>query len=76
MVALWFPGVTCARSGADGPAAGVTELLALEGSEVPTLLLATTVKVYAVPFVRPVMVQVVSGATAVQVRPPGDEVTM
>jgi hypothetical protein len=37
---------------------------------------ATTVNVYAVPLVSPLMVHEVAGATAVQVRPPGLAVTM
>ena len=36
---------------------GVTLLLAVEAALVPTAFVAVTVKVYAVPFVRPVTVQ-------------------
>ena len=36
-------------------ALGVTELLAADGEEVPVMLVAVTVNVYAWPLVRPVM---------------------
>lgn len=38
-------------------ATGVTLLLATDATLVPTAFVAVTVKVYAVPFVRPVTVQ-------------------
>ena len=53
---------------------GVTLFDADEALPVPTLLVAVTVKVYAVPLVRPVTV---TGLDApVPVRPPGLEVTV
>jgi stage V sporulation protein SpoVS len=55
-------------------AAGVTEDEALEVVPVPTALVATTVKVYAVPFVRPVTV--IGEDVPVAVIPPGEEVTV
>ena len=56
------------------PTAGVTELDAEEAEPVPALLVAVTVKVYAVPFVRPVTV--IGLAEPVAVIPPGDDVTV
>jgi len=40
--------------GALGTVAGVTTLEATEATELPTALVATTVKVYAVPLVKPI----------------------
>ena len=54
--------------------AGVTADDALEAVPVPTELVATTVKVYAVPLVNPVTV--IGDEEPVAVRPPGDEVTV
>ena len=54
--------------------AGVTEDDALEVVPVPTALVAVTVKVYAVPLVRPVTV--IGEAVPVAVIPPGTEVTV
>jgi hypothetical protein len=56
-------------------AVGVTADDAAEGAEVPAVFVATTVNVYAVPSVRPVMVAVVPGAGTKRVWPP-DEVTV
>ncbi len=51
---------------------GVAGLDGVDGPEVEGLaLVAVTVNVYGVPFVRPVTVQVSVGAVAVQFRPPG-----
>ena len=47
---------------------------ATEAAELPATLEATTVKVYAVPLVRPETVQVVEDV--VHVNPPGDEVAV
>jgi hypothetical protein len=62
-VADWFPAVAVTFAGAAGTvgAVGVTEADGAEAEPVPTLLVALTVKVYAVPSVRPVMVAVVGG---------------
>jgi hypothetical protein len=57
-----------------GVAAGVTLLLAALAGPVPTLLVAVTVNVYAVPFVRPVTV--IGDADPVAVNPPGLDVTV
>ncbi len=53
---------------------GATEFDAAEAGLVPALLVAVTVKVYAVPFVRPVTV--IGEPEPVAVYPPGDEVTV
>src|SRR5919199_5949284 len=45
-----------------GGATGVTELEASDAGLLPTALVATTVKVYAVPLVRPLTVALVAGA--------------
>ena len=54
--------------------AGVTEDDAVEAVPVPTELVATTVKVYPVPLVRPVTV--IGEEVPVAVMPPGEEVTV
>ena len=56
---------------------GAPELRAVEAAEageVPIAVVAVTVKVYEVPLVRPVTMQLV--VADVQVRPPGLEVTV
>ena len=60
----------------DCDATGVTAVDAVDGSESPMPLVATTVNVYAVPFVNPGTTHVVAGAVAVQVAPPGPAVTV
>jgi hypothetical protein len=60
--------------GAPGTFAGVTELLVPDAELVPTALVAVTVKVYEVPFVKPVTV--IGEAPPVPVKPPGLEVTV
>ena len=63
--------------GSDGVSAGVTELDAAEAEgELPALLVAVDVNVYAVPLVRDEIVQLVPGAVIVQVAPPGEAVTV
>ena len=62
--------------GAAGRAAGVLDELASEAGESPFKFVAFTLKVYAVPLVRPVTSQLVAGAVATQVFPPGLEVTV
>ena len=58
--------------GAVGKPAGVTEFDGLELEELPFPLSATTDTVYAVPLVKPVMVQVrVAALTVVHSLPPG-----
>ena len=51
--ALPSPPVATTAVGADGVVAGVTVLLGADAALVPSPLVAVTVKVYAVPFVRP-----------------------
>jgi hypothetical protein len=55
-LALLSPIAAATFVGASGTVAGVTELLATDAVLVPAALLAVTVKVYAVPFERPVIV--------------------
>jgi hypothetical protein len=52
---------------------GVTELLAALAADVPLALVAVTVKVYAVPLVKP---ETVIGDDPVPVRPPGLDVAV
>ena len=56
------------------PTAGVTALEAEEAALSPALFVAFTVKVYAVPLVRPVTV--IGLAEPVAVMPPGEAVTV
>ncbi len=60
--------------GAPGGPSGVTALEAGEAGEVPRALVAVAVKVYDDPWVRPLTVQLV--VEVVQVKPPGEEVTV
>ena len=50
-----LPAVAVPMVGAPGTVAGVTLLDAADAAPVPTLFVAVTVKVYAVPLVRPVI---------------------
>jgi hypothetical protein len=54
--------------------AGVTAVDATEATELPTALVATTLKVYAVPFVKPVTFM--GEVAPVTVIPPGLDVTV
>ena len=74
IVAWPLPAVAVPIAGAPGTVFGVTLLDAAEAVPVPTAFVAVTVKVYAVPLVRPVTV---SGLVApVAVKPPGLEVAV
>ena len=73
-VALAFPAVAEGVSGAVGTVDGVTWFEVPAGPS-PAPLVATTVKEYFVPLVKPVTVQERS-PLVVQVKPPGDEVTV
>ena len=53
-----LPGVAITDVGAPGIVRGVIAREALDGADSPWTFIATTVKVYAVPLVSPVMVQV------------------
>jgi hypothetical protein len=67
--------VAAAPVGALGTVDGVAEFDATEAALVPALFVAVTVNVYAVPFVRPVTVQVVA-PVVVHVFDPGVDVTV
>ena len=54
------PATAVGASGTVGPADGVTAAEAVESGPVPAAFVAATVKVYAVPFVRPVTVREVA----------------
>lgn len=69
-----FPELTELMTGAPGTVAGVTELLAVEGEPVPLMLVAVTVKVYALPLVSPETT--IGLAADVAVNPPGLEVAL
>jgi len=73
-VALLFPAVAVPMVGAPGIVAGVALLEAADGAPVPTLLVAVTVKVYAVPFVSPLTVRGLLAPVAVT--PPGFDATV
>ena len=70
---LPFPAVALERVGAPGPPAGVADS-AFEAGPVPRAFVAVTVKVYEVPFARPLTVQ--PSAPLVQVKPPGEAVAV
>lgn len=78
IVAWVFPGVAVTLVGAPGIVRGVIAVEAVDESELPAALSATTVKVYAVPLASPekvqerllVLVQSAGAATA------GEEVTV
>jgi hypothetical protein len=69
-----LPATTETAVGAPGTVAGVTELEGLDAVLVPTAFVAVTVKVYAVPFVKPVTVM--GEPLPVPVKLPGLEVTV
>ena len=68
------PAVAVTDVGASGVVTGVTAADATLARELPALFVATTVKVYAVPLVRPVQFAV-TPVTA-HVPPAGEEVTV
>ena len=70
-----FPRVAVGFVGASGTVAGVTALDADEFGLLPTAFVANATNVYAVPFARPVTVQVVAPAVT-HVCPPGAAVTV
>ena len=73
-VAWAFPPVAVPMVGAPGTVTGVTAFEAADAAPVPAELVAVTVKVYDVPFVRPVTV--IGLALPVAVLPPGFEVAV
>ena len=68
------PGIADTSVGAPGTVGVVTEFDASEVALVPMEFVAVTVKVYVVPFVRPVTVTEVP--VVVAVTPPGSDVTV
>ena len=60
IVAELLPPVTPVIVGAPGTAAGIAEPLGVEVALKPTELMAVTLKVYAVPLVRPVKIKVMA----------------
>ena len=76
-VACAFPAVAATDGGAPGTVAGVTLLEGADAGPVPTVLVAVTVKVYAVPLVKPVMTWLVPVVPALLSTPPaGFEITV
>ena len=73
-LACAFPAVAETLVGTPGTVAGVTADDAVEAEPVPTLLVAVTVKVYAVPLVNPVTE--IGLVAPVPVKPPGLDVTV
>jgi hypothetical protein len=71
-----LPTVAVTAVGAPGTVDGVTEFDGDEVGPLPMTLVAVTVNVYAVPFVRPDTVAVVVLPFTLARRPPGDEVTV
>jgi hypothetical protein len=73
-----FPGAADTPDGADGrvPADGVTAGLAIDAGLVPIALVALTVKVYLVPFVRPDITRDVVVPPTLAVAPPGVALTV
>jgi hypothetical protein len=73
-VACALPAVAVPIVGAPGTVAGVTLLDAADAGPVPIALVAVTVKVYVVPFVKPVTVIGLDAPVAMML--PGLEVTV
>ena len=71
-----FPAIAETPVGAPGLVAGVTALEAPEAAPSPTPLVATTVNVYGVPFVKPLTLQDLAAPFVSHDLPPGDEVTL
>ena len=69
-----MPRVPTALVGAPGTVAGVTAADTLDDTLSPTAFVATTVNVYAVPFVKPLTTIGLDAPLAVA--PPGDAVTV
>ena len=77
MVAFALPPVAVPMVGAPGTVAGITLAVAAEATLVPMALVALTVKVYAVPLVRPVMTWLKPVVPALLSTPPaGSDVTV
>ena len=75
-LAVVLPGVAVTDVGEPGTVAGVTEFDGADAALDPAIFIATTVKVYAVPFVRPVITCVVDVLPVLLSTPPaGFDVT-
>lgn len=74
--ALALPAVADPTVGAPGTVDGVTPFDAADAALAPIALLALTVKVYAVPLLRPVTLMDVHGAVQEAVRLPGADVAV
>ena len=74
-VACVSPGTALTAVGAPGTAAGVTADEGDDAGPVPTVLVAVTMNVYAVPSARPVTSAEVA-PPVVAVKPPGEDVTV
>jgi hypothetical protein len=71
------PGIAKTDIGAEGIVDGTTTLLTADGSLLPPLVFAVTVKVYDVPFVNPdTIARYVVALIVVAVNPPGLDVTV
>ena len=76
-LAVALPAVAVTAVGAPGTVAGVTLFDGVDCALDPTALVATTLKVYAVPLVRPVITWVVEVLPALLSTPPaGVDVTV
>ena len=76
-LACAFPGVAVAFVGGPGRVAGVTLFEGADWRLEPAAFVATTLKVYGVPFVRPVITCVVAVVPALVSTPPaGVDVTV
>ena len=73
-LAYILPPVATGLVGAPGTVLGVTAVDTIDATELPTALVATTVNVYSVPLVK--LVTVSDKPVPVEVRPPGEEVTV
>jgi hypothetical protein len=71
-----FPAVAVTEVGAPGAPAEVTDEDAPLEAEFPIAFVATAANVYATPSVRPETAHDVALAAAVQVKPPGSDVTV
>jgi hypothetical protein len=69
-----LPAVAVTPVGGSGAVAGVTLFEGADGGPFPSTFVAATVKVYAVPLVKPVTVRGLLGPEAVS--PPGDDVAV
>ncbi len=69
-------GLADTDSGTEDTVPARSDAEATDADPAPTMFVARTVNVYRAPLVRPATVHVSAGATAAQVSPPGDAVTV